>query len=167
MVRALRLRHQWVQGTEQWEISADAKTGRYVGLPGADPQDRTEIDLRGGRVTVRQIDPGGRAEASTTAPDNYIPEGLMTLAVRRVAARGTRAAFKMIVNSEAMENGRVRFADVAMTPGKGEKGQRVRVTTTGKAFTESKTYEVDAQGRIWKIAGGRFGITYTLVRTAG
>ena len=151
--------------SEQWQLSDDAITGKYLGPAGRRGEITTTINLRAGKVTVRHYGPRGILMASATAeaPANYIPEGMMFLAIRRVAALGEKATFKTLINVEAIREGHVRFASVVVSP---DGRRRIDVHVGSGAHPERRTYQLDERGNIGGFEAPTDGgsITYKLVR---
>lgn len=87
--------------TAQWKLSNDAKQGEYRSRQVALKLPRpvvveAGIELHEGNLRVDQNINGKRFSSSGRAPENYLPEGLMTLAIREVARRKTHARFLMV-----------------------------------------------------------------------
>lgn len=129
----------------EWELSPDAGAGEYSStVAGRNGQAFTVIRLRDGEVKVLRVVPRGSARAATAAPDNYIAEGTLELAVRLVARAGREASFRMIIDDAAIAQGQVRFIVVKMIP----RGPR-RVQVEMGGFRE--VYHFDESWRIVKI----------------
>ena len=67
------------------------------------------IELESGTLRVQQEFPGQKLNSESKIPDNYIPEGSMSLMFREVAKRKTHAKFKMIFDSLPPVGSRPRF----------------------------------------------------------
>lgn len=67
------------------------------------------IELNNGILYVQQILPGHKLNSECEIPDNYIPEGSVSLMLREVAERKTHAKFKMIFDSLPPVGSRPRF----------------------------------------------------------
>lgn len=135
------------QMREQWVVSADVSTDRYEGiLLGRRGSLQTRIDLDRDVLTV-QSGPGGMS-VSTAPPENYIPEGLTSLVLQRVARGSEKATFKMIFDQEAVVGGQIHFAQFSVRPlGKGAvQAEFSSFTIAGKTI-----YQLDAQGQVRQI----------------
>ncbi len=151
-----------VESLENWFLNADATEGRYVGVERAGGRriGQTRITLADGQVEVFQYlprVPPGIFRARSPAPENYLPEGMLELAVRRTAARRAEAQFKLVFNERPNPQGQVdygtlRFRDVGAGRGGGRK-VRISGRRMGKAF--ARDYEVDAGGGVGGVADGR------------
>jgi len=148
---------------DQWSLAGDARGGVYDGPMTARQQVAVIIRLENGTVRVSQVGlvRQGRIarSAKATAPDNYIPEGTMHLVIRQVAASGQPAAFRTILNSEAIVNGQVRFADLRMLP---QPDGSVQVMHYGWQSQGQSLYHLDDDGRIVRIEDKTMGVTFHL-----
>jgi hypothetical protein len=138
---------------ELWTLGNDLREGLYQAreLVGRQATLTTRIALSGDQMSVEMFDGPGRAAATAQRPDNYIPEGLMTLVAARVAQSGEPAAFKIILNEAAIDAGRLYFADVQMTP-RGQRRVEVQIMAVGQRI--SSLYQFDEQWRMeWRQIG--------------
>ncbi len=131
---------------ERWRLADDLSSGRYegaaaVGRVGGFPVvDKTLIDLESGRVTVVH----GDTRAVSAAPDNYIPEGTMTLVARLVAEGGQAAAFRTVFNADAFAGSEVNFTRIVMSP---RGPRRVQLKASLKTGVLDEEWEFDEGGR--------------------
>jgi len=145
---------------EKWTLNADATRGRYAAYEGIArglrlEQLKTEIALEDGQVRVLQHEAQGRVLAARSkAPANYLPEGTMELAIRRVAEEAADAQFSLVFNEVpnvggAVSFGVMRFRHVGTR--RSEDGRTIRLVR-GYARREGthieRTYEVNHQGRL-------------------
>ncbi len=82
--------------------------GKYV------PIMLASIELDGGNLQVQQNLKGQELSTVSEIPDNYIPEGTLSLVYREVANRKTHAKFKMIFDNLAPVGGKPRFGAVGV-----------------------------------------------------
>jgi len=132
---------------EHWQLSPDAAKGRYQAIshmPTGD-LDRTDILLQDGLVTVTKAALDAIGEASYPAPDNYAPEGLLSLLIAETIKSGQKAAFSLVDNEQAIVEGKVFFSRVTVTP-QGPRQARVECARLGD--TSELVYRLDDQGRI-------------------
>ena len=91
---------------EEWRLDGSAKQGEYIA--GRLESDRvrrsrspdTSIKLDNGYLTVQQRALGHTIKSESSAPGNYIPEGMLSLVCLQVARNKTRGRFNFILNSE-------------------------------------------------------------------
>ena len=143
---------------EKWTLNADATRGRYAAYEGIArglrlEQLKTEIALEDGRVRVLQYEARGRVLAARSkAPANYLPEGTLELAVRRVAEEAADAQFSLVFNEVPNVGGAVSFGVMRIRHAgtrRSEDGRTVRLVRTyarreGRRIR--RTYEVNQQG---------------------
>ncbi len=131
-----------------WSLNADATAGRYVGtveVSGAGSSE-TRIFLSDGRLNVQQLTLD--LEAESPAPDNYLPEGSMGLAVRLVAGSGADAQFAMVFDEKPNSRGVVEFGSI-------------RIRSLGSARAEDGS--LIRRARAWGFRGhGEYSVTYEL-----
>jgi len=131
-----------------WSLNADATAGRYVGtveVSGAGGSE-TRIFLSDDRVNVQQF--ALDLEAESPAPDNYLPEGTMGLAVRLVARTGANAQFAMVFDEKPNTRGVVEFGSI-------------RIRSLGSARAEDGS--LIRRARAWGFRGrGEYSVTYEL-----
>ena len=148
---------------ETWVLNADATSGYYDALRGVGwPLPDTSIKLDDGVVTVAPHG-GKRFPGRGQAPDNYLPEGTLELAVALVAAWRGNAQFALVFNERSNVGGRVEFGTVRMRyVGKGPTRQgketrRVRVGFGGRRQGEQE-YQVGPDGEVLarSVLGRRF-----------
>jgi hypothetical protein len=138
--------------SEQWLLSSDASKGKYRSTNGGN--EIIGIDLSDGQVKVayRVSDPRLRVpvvkQASSPAPPNYIPEGLLDLMVCQVAKTGRHAMFRMILNDQAIQGNEVIFVPVECKP-VGSKAVEVRLS--GAQGASARTYTFDDAWELLKI----------------
>jgi len=97
---------------ERWTLSADATAGQYAGSATSAKGERadTSSQLADGHVAVTQHH--FALTARSPAPDNYLPEGMMDLAVRRVAQTRADAQFASVFDERPNTAGYVEFGTV-------------------------------------------------------
>lgn len=132
---------------EDWWVGDDASSGQYDSRESTHNL-RTRITLAKGQVTVAQAIEEGTQSAQTPLPANYIPEGLMPLAVAQVAKRGKPASFRMIFDQEAIVEDKVTFVLARMVP---QDSNTVKVAYSGPEGSTSEVIHLDAAGRIESI----------------
>ena len=147
---------------DEWVLNADATSGMYraragVGWPLLD----TSITLDDGVVEV--VPHGGeRLPGRGRAPENYLPEGTLELAVALVAAGKSNAQFALVFNESPNVGGRIEFGTVRMKYAgrgptrRGKATRRVRVGFGGQQ--SEREYEVGPGGEVlaWSAPGLRF-----------
>ena len=157
---------------EEWRLNADATAGSYgayAGLLGMSPLiPNTTIGLKKGVVTVNPLR-DYRHPAESTAPENYLPEGLWDLAARRVAQEKRDAQFEgTFNNSPNHEGGRVEFVTVQFRyagegkPSRGTPIRRVEFTAVARQIVNrqlvtvevKREYQIGPAGEIVATASG-------------
>lgn len=89
----------------RWRLNNNAEEGEYqsqrvmLSPPRADVGE-AKIVLRSRNLQVVQNINGHGFSSTTATPDNYLPEGLMPLAIREVARRRSRARFEMVQDAQ-------------------------------------------------------------------
>lgn len=161
---------------EKWRLSGDAASCQYectqtytpAGLAALraakQPASRstTRIRQKDGRIRVDRSN-GGQVSAEAAAPANLIPEGLSELVTHHVSRRGEEAVFSMVINSDAVRNGRMHFTTVRMTPrGTGEVELRYYAMTPEPHHVVA-VCRLDDQGQIAQLAHPNEGVTQTLI----
>jgi hypothetical protein len=146
----------WEANTELWRLSGDLSAGEY--RSGRDPQRAPDIIIRLSDGQVEVVI--GKDRASAAAPENYIPEGTMSLVARLVAAGGEPAAFSAIFNSQAIVAGEVKFSVVRMVP---LSPRRVRMEYGLATGAETIVYDFDKEGRVAEFTLPATGETFTRV----
>ncbi|KPK86258.1 MAG: hypothetical protein AMJ81_01715 [Phycisphaerae bacterium SM23_33] len=143
---------------EQWRLNADATEGAYTALVrtplGYRPD--TDITLQRGSVKVVQhnLPNYQRLQARSPAPENYLPEGLLEPVVRRVAAAGADAQFRLVFNDQPNPGGVVQYGSYRIrhlgrkTQSEGSWVDRVGVSAGGPRSGHALTYELDEKGRL-------------------
>jgi len=144
--------------SEKWLLNADATEGAYIAVErGSKGASETNIDLAEGLVKVVQ---NGRRVARSPLPRNYMPEGLFEPVVRRVAATGADAQFKMVFNERPNVAGIVEFGTFRIRHqgrGKAADGQttdRVRVTGVRGGKRRTIYYDLDPKGNCLRVHYG-------------
>ncbi|MDY7009821.1 MAG: hypothetical protein SVV80_03625 [Planctomycetota bacterium] len=150
---------------EIWTLNADATVGTYhADLRKTDSRgSRTDISMSDGVVTVVQHVTGFRpVKASSPVTANYLPEGAVSLAVRKVADTQADAQFVMVFNevinrNEIAEFGtlRLRYLGRGQTQ-HGKTLHRVRQSWGGKGGV---VFELDENGKTLLIEGRDIHIT--------
>ena len=85
------------------------------------------------------------AAATTEAPENYVPKGLLRLACYRAAAGQRKADFVTVLNDHAVAAGEVRFSPVHVSP-RGPSAVRVRFA--GPDPQSEQILQFDQDGRV-------------------
>jgi hypothetical protein len=104
-VRQNDLSTRQVRISTRWRLSNNAEKGDYQSQHVAwnPPQaevGEAKIELRDRNLQVVQNINGKRYSSSAAAPENYLPEGLMSLAIREVAQRRSHARFEMVQDAQ-------------------------------------------------------------------
>ena len=133
-----------VGAVELWTISDDATEGQYAAESSIGAFSKTAISLDGAELTVIS----GDRIAKTETPANYIPEGLLELIVRLVAASERDATFSMILNEGAIADGSVLFVDILMKP---LSPSQVEVNIPAIGPAGMKVYYLDDDGEVSKV----------------
>jgi len=149
-----------------WKLNADATDGNYesrVQRPGQ-PTQLTRIRLQepaseADQATVEVIQPNFGKKAQSPEPRNYIPEGVLRLAIRLVAEGGADAQFKMVFDDIPNTHKVVEFGSVRIShEGRGRTGEgkpihrvRAHYRGWGKHCWE---YELDESGKVISIIAG-------------
>jgi hypothetical protein len=146
----------------QWLLSDDISSGLYhsdVTFEDADGRHQRATEIRLGKgaegnlqvVLAQNID-RQRSIATSPAPENYLPEGAMDLAIRLVGRHGANTQFALVFDDVSSQAGAVQFGTeiMAAQPGQGvsDGGSVVRVRTRSFGERVDKTYHLDKTGRI-------------------
>jgi len=145
------------QATETWALNADATAGSYSAAERvAGERLRVDIVLADGQVTVTQQQGMIILRASSPAPRNYLPEGLMQTVAAAVAERRTAARFKLVFNERLNREGFVHFGwALVADAGQGPAGARkVRLATSRAGADSGVIYEIAPDGRVAAIDTG-------------
>ena len=143
---------------EIWTLNPDATIGNYH----AEDSNgyKTDISLKDGLVKVRRHAGGaGTPVAHSKAPENYLPEGTLQLAVQGVAKARANAQFAMVFNEQAIADDVVEFGTLRMKyvgKKKNSQGKDVNRVTMSKARMGRKhkiVYDLDEKGKILVIYG--------------
>jgi len=130
---------------EAWAVSEDARSGYYVAT--VEGASLTRIWLADGKVAARK---GNGKTVHANEPDNYIPEGLMTIAIRRAARLKREAQFSVVLNERVGSSKLLEF-DATRVKGRdaaedgGVKARRKAYLGRTKIDID---YEFDAEGRL-------------------
>ncbi|MCK4626960.1 MAG: hypothetical protein KAV00_16730 [Phycisphaerae bacterium] len=147
---------------EIWTLNPDATIGTYhADFRAADGSDfKTDIFLKDGVVKVRQHAGGaGTPVAHSQAPENYLPEGTLQLAVQRVAESRANAQFAMVFNEQAIIDDIVEFGTLRMEytgKKKNQQGQdvnRVELSEVRMGKKHKIVYDLDKKGKILVVYG--------------
>jgi len=149
---------------EQWDLANDASRGEYRAAGESASLVDTVIQLEQGRVRVVRHVAGRLRQASSASPENYIPEGMTSLALREAAKAGKPATFQIILNNLAIMGEEINFALVRVTPGE-KRLVRVEyeVLTLKGLHKSAQLYELDPQGHIASIKDEADQTTQTYV----
>jgi len=98
----------------QWTLTNGLDKGTYQSSSERRDHNRlfktgATIKFDSGILRVQQLFPGKKLNSECKIPDNYIPEGSMSLIFREVADRKTHAKFKMIFDNVPPVGSRPRF----------------------------------------------------------
>ncbi|HUT57920.1 MAG TPA: hypothetical protein VNA25_08730 [Phycisphaerae bacterium] len=140
---------------EDWSIRGDLSAGQYQAAYVGENR-IIGIILAGEDVHVTV---NGQPIDSVPIPANYLPEGLMWLAVRMVADRGREATFAFVSNEESEATGTVALNRVTMTP---VGAREVRCTVATGRGRYDVTYHLDASGEVSSVRWEE-GMTLTRV----
>jgi len=160
---------------ERWSLDRKARRGEYIaeqyglsrplrtGVPRLRKGVSTIIALSDGKVAVDRRRPTGRqAKGIGQTPDNYVPEGLLSLVFYLTAAGGETGSYALIFNETSLGPGGVYFSEAQVVP---DGPQRVEVTfgtpAAGAQWTEVREY--DDRGRLVLGRRPREGITWRRV----
>jgi hypothetical protein len=155
---AMLMRMGGAQQGESWALTAAANKGAYAATLGGRGMPDTQIVLGNGLVTVTRPWAGNQAQATTPAPGNYVPEGLMHLVAAEVSRSGTEARFCFTFNPESLVENHVHFTSITMTP----QGQdKVHLRSHFIQGEMDETYSFDAKGEVYRIDDN---ITHTSTR---
>ena len=131
---------------ETWHLQSDLSGGEYI------CNDGTTITLSGGQVTVRRFTDEGEIPATSSAPENYVPEGTLPLMVRLVNSRRQPAAFRMLFNDAAIVAGQVHFLPATLTPeAPGRVRYEHRYELDGRMHQLKRVFHLDEAGEIVRI----------------
>ena len=147
---------------EIWTLNPDATIGTYhaeVLLTDGSGY-KTDISLKDGVVKVR-LHAGGSSTpvAHSQAPENYLPEGTLHLAVQRIAKTRANAQFAMVFNEQAIIDDVVEFGTLRMEyVGKKKNSQgkdvnRVEMSEVRMGRKHKIVYDLDEKGKILVIYG--------------
>ena len=121
---------------------------------------KTDISLKDGVVKVRQHVGGSSTPvAHSKAPENYLPEGTLQLAVRRVAKARANAQFAMVFNEQPNTGNVVEFGTLRIKyTGKKKTSQgndvnRVEMSEVRMGKKQKTVYDLDEKGKILVIYG--------------
>ncbi len=131
---------------ETWILNADATAGEYR----SEEQGKlnTRITLNKGVVSVTHVEGENPVSASTPAPDNYVPEGLLPWVIRQAASGSKIVALGMLMDDESVVSGQVRFTPLTLKPlGAGQ----MQYEHQGLTFHAKKIYHFDKSGKVAKI----------------
>jgi len=136
----------------RWTLNADATAGQYAGSAVSAKGERTDTasQLADGHVAVTQHHLG--LTARSPAPDNYLPEGMMDLVVRRVAQTRADAQFASVFDERPNTAGYVEFGTVRVRyRGRADvEGTAVDVVEVSGVFGRTRyrvRYELPADGQ--------------------
>ncbi|MDP6542980.1 MAG: hypothetical protein QGH60_03260 [Phycisphaerae bacterium] len=159
--------HENITGSRyesNWRINADLSEGLYVSKH-RDKKTRnkrsveTRITLSKNKITVVRKIADRKTTATAPRPDNYVPEGTFPLVLRLVAARGTSATVKMIVDQHAIEKGAVNFVDFRLTP---LSDNVVRVSCSSRKFSPMVVYHLAQDHQVYRYEYPLQGIIYRM-----
>ena len=137
---------------EQWDLANDASRGEYRAAGESSSLVDTVIQLEQGQVRVVRHVAGRLRQASSASPENYIPEGMTSLALGEAAKAGKPAQFQIILNNLALMGTEINFAMVRVTPGEKRLVRVAYEVLTPKGLHKSaQLYELDPQGNIASI----------------
>lgn len=135
---------------ENWWVSADASKGQYIGPTGQRGQQiRISMSPEGLDVTLLRGLSIVEARQRQSLADNYLPEGMLSLAVRQVAAAGRDATFRGISNEVAFIQGQLHVGYIHMQP-RGST-QVLVLHSTPPAGTAEAVYHLDSDGRVERV----------------
>ncbi len=146
---------------EIWMLNPEATIGTYHAeiLLTDGSGFKTDISLKDGLVKVRQHAGGSSTPvANSKAPENYLPEGTLHLAVQRVAKTRANAQFAMVFNEQASIDDVVEFGTLRMEHiGKKKNSQGKDVSrvqmSRGLGKKSRIVYDLDEKGKILVIYG--------------
>jgi len=132
---------------EDWRLSSDGTKGRYkaVSQTRAGGMDRTDINFDSRMATVVKTAADMLGQVQQAVPDNYVPEGLLPLAIAEATKSGRATVFKVIDNEQAIVEGMLYFSLVTVRP-KGPKEARVEYARLGDK--NQAVYRFDDQGTV-------------------
>jgi len=149
-----------------WNLNADATDGTYQSRVErrGQPTELTQIRLQesaseADQATVEVLQPTLALEAQSPEPRNYIPEGVLPLAIRLVAEGGADAQFRMVFDDIPNSHKVVEFGSVRIShegrgrTDQGEQTHRVRVYYRGWG-KHPREYELDESGKLISIVSG-------------
>jgi hypothetical protein len=136
------------QQGESWTLDAAATEGSYTATIGGRAVADTQITLHDGQVTVTQPWEGGTGRASSPAPENYIPEGLLWLVVAEVSRTAAEARFCFIYNPESVAGDTIHFTAITMTP---QGDGKVRLRSKFLRDEMDEVYHLDGTGEVYRI----------------
>ncbi len=137
---------------EQWNLANDASSGEYRAAGESSSLVDIVIQLEQGQVRVSRPMARQYRSGSSAAPENYIPEGMTSLALSEAVKAGKPAYFQIILNNLAIMGEEINFALVRVTPG--ERGLvRVEYEVLGPRGMHKNVqlYQLDPQGNIASI----------------
>jgi hypothetical protein len=137
-----------VQHGESWALDAAATQGSYTSTIGGRGVLDTQITLRDDQVTVSRPWEGGSGKATSPAPGNYIPEGLMPLIVAEVSRTAAETRFCFIYDPESITREGVHFTAITMTP---QGDGKVRLRSKFLQDEMDEVYHLDAAGEVDRI----------------
>ena len=132
---------------ENWQLSSDTAKGRYkaVSQTSAGGMDRTDINFDSHMVTVVKRAADMLGQVQQAAPDNYVPEGMLPLAIAEATKSGRATAFKVIDNEQAIVEGMLYYSLVTVSPN-GPREARVEYVRLGD--NNQAVYRFDDQGTV-------------------
>lgn len=149
-----------------WKLNAGATDGTYQSRVEGRGRPTQLIQIRlqesaseADQATVEVLQPTLALEAQSPEPRNYIPEGVLRLAIRLVAESGADAQFKMVFDDIPNRHKVVEFGSVRIShegrgrTDQGEQTHRVRVYYRGWG-KHPQEYELDESGKPISIVSG-------------
>ncbi|MDY6913688.1 MAG: hypothetical protein SVT52_04435 [Planctomycetota bacterium] len=155
-----------IRSWEHWSLNADATENNYLAGPllpgpaGLIPLPNTRIQLADGRILVQQRIKGRKYQSHVDVPDNYLPEGMLTLAASAVAREKTSATFQLVFNETPPRRqttylGLVEMEYAGQAASENNGGCRVTFRYSGRrelAFT----YVLGADGRVLRVSHPKY-----------
>ncbi|MCD4825976.1 MAG: hypothetical protein K8S55_15400 [Phycisphaerae bacterium] len=161
----------------KWRLTNDANKGLYTSMEGLlsrpphlRAQSFTRIELLGGELKNGKLPDGEifvtqrmgqhKHDSHAGMPGNYIPEGLTQLVLRQVAQRQTHAKFKIIIDSQPPDQGRIIFFTQEMEYIGPATNHPTAVIVETRLFTPSgqamdvQLYTIEPNGKILKRTHG-------------
>jgi hypothetical protein len=147
---------------EIWTLNPDATIGTYHAEVNVTDSGwfKTDISLKDGMVKMRQHAGGSSTPiAHSQAPENYLPEGTLYLAVQRVAKARANAQFAMVFNEQANTGNVVEFGTLRLEyvgkkkTSQGKDVHRVKMSEVRMGKKHKMVYDLDEKGKILVIYG--------------